>query len=51
MSVVEAGFGGVPIERNFSMRDGPFGEFRFAHVRNHLLHDLAVRNLADEAVE
>ena len=33
------------------MSDAPLCEFGFAHVRNQLLHDLAVGNLADEVVE
>lgn len=33
------------------MSNCPLCEFGFAHVRNHLLHDLAVGNLADEVIE
>ncbi len=49
--LVKACSGGGPVERDVCVRDGPLRELRFVHVRGESLHDLAMRDLANEIVE
>lgn len=49
--LAETSLCGGPVERNIDICDGPLCELSSSHVGRHRLHDLAMRNLANEIIE